>query len=80
MKPINKLTRVAFDESNAIFSKILDDYPKLNKDDTRRVAVLLNLLSNCIIQLHIAGLGEERFNEIVKFDCGLAREIMDDDE
>ena len=80
MKPINKLIRVAFDESNAIFFKILDDYPELNEDDPRRIAVLFNLLSNCVIQLHMAGCSEERFNEIIEQDCIIAREIMSDDE
>ena len=75
----DNLINVALDESNDIFFKILDDYPELDSQDPRRTAVLLSLMTNCIIQLYGRGWTErELVNEV--FDhCEIARNILDDE-
>lgn len=76
----DKLIKVGIDEGNEIFFKILDDYPELDEDDPRRGAVLLSLMTNCVVQLHLSGWNEKSLvNEVFDW-CKIAREIIEEDK
>lgn len=76
------LIDVGIKEGNEIFFKILDEYPILDENDERRTTVLLNLMTNCIVQLHLNGYPEKELVDEVFYWCKVARKIMDsvDDE
>jgi hypothetical protein len=74
----DNLIKIAIDEGDNIFSEILDNNPELDKDDPRQTAIILSILTNCIVHLHLRGWTErELINEV--FDhCNIARDILDD--
>ena len=75
----DNLIKIGIDEGNEIFFKILDDYPELDEDDPRRGAVLLSLMTNCVVQLHLQGWSEKNLvNEVFDW-CKIAREIIEED-
>lgn len=77
---VDTLINVGVKEGDEIFFKILEEYPELDENDPRQAAVLLSIMTNCIIQLHARGWTErDLINEV--FDhCEIARDIMDDTE
>lgn len=75
--PEDRLIQVGIDAGNEIFFKMLDDYPELDEKDPRRGAVLLSMMTNCVVQLHLAGWSEQSLvNEIFNW-CRVARNIID---
>lgn len=76
----DKLIQVGIDEGNEVFFKILDDYPRLDKEDPRREAVLLSIMTNCVVQLHAMGWPEKKLvNEVFDW-CEIAREMFEEDD
>lgn len=76
----DKLIQVGINEGNEIFFKILDDYPELDEKDPRRGAVLLSMMTNCVVQLHLSGWSEKSLvNEVFDW-CKIAREIVEEDD
>lgn len=74
----DNLIKVAIDEGNEIFFKILDDYPELDNEDPRRTAVLLSIMTNCVVQLYARGWNEKALvNEVFDW-CQNSRDLMDD--
>jgi hypothetical protein len=80
MSKEDKLIEVGINEGNNIFFKILDDYPELNNEDPRQSALLLSLMTNCIVRLHIMGWSEKDLVKEVFDHCEIARDILDDIE
>lgn len=76
----DRLINIGVEEGNNIFFKILDDYPQMDKNDPRQVAILLSLMTNCVVQLHIRGWSEQDLVNEVFDHCKIAREIIEDDE
>jgi hypothetical protein len=76
----DNLIKIGIEEGNEIFFKILDDYPELEEKDPRRGAVLLSLMTNCVVQLHAMGWSEKNLvNEVFDW-CKISRELLDEDE
>lgn len=76
----DKLIQIGIDEGNEIFFKMLDDYPELDEKDPRRGAVLLSMMTNCVVQLHLSGWSEQNLvNEVFDW-CQIARDIVDQDD
>lgn len=62
------------EEGDAMFLKLLDEYPILDDDDHRQSTILLNLVTNGIARLHILGWTEKELcNEVFDW-CKIARE------
>jgi hypothetical protein len=80
MSKEDNLIDVGINEGNEIFFKILEDYPQLNDNDPRQSAVLLSLMTNCIVRLHIMGWNEKSLINEVFDHCEIARDIIDDIE
>ena len=74
----DNLIKFGIEEGNKIFFKILDEYPELNDKDPRQSAVLLSLMTNCIVRLHMTGWSEKSLVNEVFNHCEIARDIMDD--
>lgn len=78
MDKIDNLIKVATDEADAMFFDLLEQYPELDADDPRMSAVLMSMMTNCIIQLHARGFTErDLVNHVFDF-CELSRQIQDD--
>jgi hypothetical protein len=65
------LIDVALEEADELFFKILEEYPELDNQDPRRSAILLGLMTNCIVQLRLRGWShKELINEVLDYiDC-----------
>lgn len=69
----HKLIDIMMDEGDAMFLKILNDYPILEENDHRQSTLLLNLMTNCISRLYILGWSEKDLcNEVFDW-CHQAR-------
>ena len=72
-KKEHNLIDIMMDEGDAMFLKILNDYPILDENDHRQSTLLLNLMTNCVSRLHILGWTEKDLcNEVFDW-CKQAR-------
>ena len=80
MNKEDNLIHAMIDESDALFLKILDQYPMLDDNDHRQITVLMGLMTNCIMRLHILGWTEKELcNEVFDW-CEKGREIKDEND
>lgn len=55
----DNLLTIAKKEGDQIFTEILKDYPELDKDDPRQLAIVTSLFINCIDTMRQAGCSKE---------------------
>jgi hypothetical protein len=69
----DNLINSMIEEADAMFLKLLDDYPILDDDDHRQATLILSLVTNGIARLHVLGWTEKDLcNEVFDW-CEQAR-------
>jgi hypothetical protein len=79
-KYFDALNNAAFDEADVIFDEMIDSFPSLDENDSRRECVLLRMMTNCVLVLHHYGWSEKMLIEQVVTFCEKSRDIFDDDD
>ena len=76
----DNLIKIAIAEGDEIFFDILDEHPVLDEHDPRRLAIVLSIMTNCLVHLHLHGWSEQELVNEVFDHCKIARSILDENE
>lgn len=79
MNTQDNLIDTAMKEGAEIFFAILDQYPELDDNDSRRTTVMLSLYTNTIIQLRARGFTERELVNMVFDYCDISDDLQNRD-